>query len=88
MVSSDPRFLVNQIHRWETWSDNVGLFESSSKTQLTATSRACRDRLALVATDPAKVQFEILGCCAQVSRRTESAKESQRLWQLLPRPCS
>ena len=81
IVSSDPQFLVNQIQRWETWSESVGLLESKTKTQLTGATQLCRTRLASVATEPAKVQssFEILGCCAQVSRRTESIKEKKRL---------
>lgn len=81
IVSSDPQFLVNQIQRWETWSESVGLLESKTKTQLTGATQLCRTRLASVATEPAKVQssFEILGCCAQVSRRTESTKEKKRL---------
>ena len=72
-----------QIHRWEAWSASVGLLESTSKTQLTATSQPCRDRLGLVATDPAKVQssFEILGCCAQVSRRSIKRKSEACSWE-------
>ena len=56
IVSSDPQFLVNQIQRWETWSESVGLLESKTKTQLTGATQLCRTRLASVATEPAKVQ--------------------------------
>ena len=81
LIASEPAALVDNVQRWETWSQEVGLKESSDKLQLTATSPAFRRELQQLALDPAKVQpeFEVLGCCAQVVRRQNSAKETKRL---------
>ena len=80
LVTNNAPALLQMVQNWENWSASVGLLESSDKLQLTATSRTHRDQLALQAPNPARVlcALDILGCSAQVSRRTLSPKEGQR----------
>ena len=68
-----------QIHRWEAWSASVGLLESTSKTQLTATSQPYRDRLGLVATGNRALQL-IGAFRALLARGSVSCVVLSHLW--------
>ena len=80
MTARNARALIAKITDWQCWSRTVGLQESQSKTQLTATTAARRRALTAAFSDPERVtdQLEVLGVTAKVSNRAMSAKEEAR----------
>ena len=80
-IARNPVSLVQHVQSWHDWSQAVGLSENTAKTQFTASTSQARSRLAALVPAPATVQadFEVLGCCAQVTRRQNSKTEDKRL---------
>ena len=78
-IARSPETLVQHVQSWHDWSQTVGLSESTAKTQFTASTRQARSRLTALVPAPATVQsdFEVLGCCAQVTGRQNSKTEDK-----------
>lgn len=79
-ISTSTQGLLSAVSDWAAWSQSVGLRESPSKLQLSASSPSKLSLLEGVApANTVSADFTSLGCSAAVSRRKLSKKEFQRV---------